>query len=129
MLPDPLLELAEAGVPARQRLVVEGVLVIARVRRDIRFAGDVSHQLRSPLTTTANAAAVLERRRDELSGTAAGSPAAFARRLPRDPAAWLDPTATTSVVSPRPSPGDDHEPIISRSAGRGRDGRDRRTRW
>lgn len=171
-LPDPLLELAEAGVPARQRLVVEGVLVIAvtvpvpldgsayielfplpqldrtfrflsavliggvaasgllgvavgswasrralrplteltraasrvaggdlsarlpdrgdpdlaplatsfnrtadaleaRVRRDIRFAGDVSHELRSPLTTMANAAAVLERRRDELSGTAA----------------------------------------------------------
>lgn len=171
-LPAPLLDLAEAGVPARQRLVVEGVLVIAvtvpvpldgsayielfplpqldrtfrflsavliggvatsgllgvaagswasrralrplteltraasrvaggdlsarlpdrgdpdlaplatsfnrtadaleaRVRRDIRFAGDVSHELRSPLTTMANAAAVLERRRGELSGTAA----------------------------------------------------------
>lgn len=41
----------------------------ARVRRDIRFAGDVSHELRSPLTTMANAAAVLERRRDELGGT------------------------------------------------------------
>lgn len=42
----------------------------SRVRRDTRFAGDVSHELRSPLTTMANAAAVLENRRDELSGTA-----------------------------------------------------------
>ena len=40
------------------------------MRRDTRFAGDVSHELRSPLTTMANAAAVLENRRDELSGTA-----------------------------------------------------------
>lgn len=42
----------------------------ARVRQDARFAGDVSHELRSPLTTMANAAAVLRRRRDELTGTA-----------------------------------------------------------
>jgi signal transduction histidine kinase len=42
----------------------------ARVRRDARFAGDVSHELRSPLTTMSNAAAVLRRRRGELSGTA-----------------------------------------------------------
>lgn len=42
-----------------------------RVRQDARFAGDVSHELRSPLTTMANAAAVLSRRRDELTGTAA----------------------------------------------------------
>jgi signal transduction histidine kinase len=42
----------------------------ARVRRDARFASDVSHELRSPLTTMANAAAVLRRRRGELSGTA-----------------------------------------------------------
>jgi two-component system sensor histidine kinase MtrB len=42
----------------------------ARVLRDARFAGDVSHELRSPLTTMANAAAVLRRRRSELSGTA-----------------------------------------------------------
>lgn len=40
-----------------------------RVRRDARFAGDVSHELRSPLTTMANAAAVLERRRHEFAGT------------------------------------------------------------
>jgi two-component system, OmpR family, sensor histidine kinase MtrB len=42
----------------------------ARVRRDTRFAGDVSHELRSPLTTMANAAAVLRRRRGEVAGTA-----------------------------------------------------------
>ena len=42
----------------------------ARVRRDARFAGDVSHELRSPITTMANAAAVLRRRRGEVSGTA-----------------------------------------------------------
>jgi signal transduction histidine kinase len=40
-----------------------------RVRRDARFAGDISHELRSPLTTMANAAAVLERRRHEFTGT------------------------------------------------------------
>ncbi len=37
-----------------------------RVQRDIRFAGDVSHELRSPLTTLVNAVAVLRRRRDDL---------------------------------------------------------------
>ncbi|MDN5932367.1 MAG: HAMP domain-containing histidine kinase, partial [Pseudonocardia sp.] len=39
-----------------------------RVRRDARFAADVSHELRSPLTTMANAAEVLARRRAEISG-------------------------------------------------------------
>lgn len=38
-----------------------------RVRQDARFAADVSHELRSPLTTMLNAVAVLRRRRDELS--------------------------------------------------------------
>lgn len=41
-----------------------------RVRRDARFAGDVSHELRSPLTTMVNAAEVLRRRRVEVPGTA-----------------------------------------------------------
>ena len=41
-----------------------------RVRRDARFAGDVSHELRSPLTTMVNASEVLQRRRAELSATA-----------------------------------------------------------
>lgn len=41
-----------------------------RVRRDIRFAGDVSHELRSPLTTLLGAAQVLRRRREELGPAA-----------------------------------------------------------
>jgi two-component system, OmpR family, sensor histidine kinase MtrB len=38
----------------------------ARVERDARFASDVSHELRSPLTTLATAAEVVARHRDEL---------------------------------------------------------------
>ncbi|MEP6561675.1 MAG: HAMP domain-containing sensor histidine kinase [Nakamurella sp.] len=41
-----------------------------RVLRDARFAGDVSHELRSPLTTIANAVEVLVNRRDDLPATA-----------------------------------------------------------
>ncbi|MDU0287977.1 HAMP domain-containing sensor histidine kinase [Saccharothrix longispora] len=41
-----------------------------RVLRDARFAGDVSHELRSPLTTMVNASEVLRRRRAEIPGTA-----------------------------------------------------------
>jgi signal transduction histidine kinase len=37
-----------------------------RIERDARFASDVSHELRSPLATLANAAQVLATRRDEL---------------------------------------------------------------
>jgi two-component system sensor histidine kinase MtrB len=37
-----------------------------RVERDARFASDVSHELRSPLTTMATSVGVLEARRDEL---------------------------------------------------------------
>lgn len=39
-------------------------------RRDARFTGDVSHELRSPLTTMVNASEVLQRRRAELPVTA-----------------------------------------------------------
>lgn len=38
-----------------------------RVDRDARFAADVSHELRSPLTALITSVAVLDRRRDELS--------------------------------------------------------------
>jgi signal transduction histidine kinase len=38
-----------------------------RIRRDARFASDVSHELRSPLTTLMASIAVLEARRSELS--------------------------------------------------------------
>jgi signal transduction histidine kinase len=39
----------------------------ARVERDARFASDVSHELRSPVTTMATAMEVLRRRREEMS--------------------------------------------------------------
>lgn len=38
-----------------------------RIERESRFAADVSHELRSPLTTLVNTVSVLERRRTELS--------------------------------------------------------------
>jgi len=41
-----------------------------RALRDARFASDVSHELRSPLTTMVNAGEVLRRRRAHLPGTA-----------------------------------------------------------
>ncbi|SES36426.1 Signal transduction histidine kinase [Lentzea xinjiangensis] len=41
-----------------------------RALRDARFASDVSHELRSPLTTMVNASALLRRRREHLPGTA-----------------------------------------------------------
>lgn len=40
--------------------------VQARIEREARFASDVAHELRSPLTTLATSASVLESRRDEL---------------------------------------------------------------
>ena len=43
----------------------------ARVDRDARFAADVSHELRSPLTTLVNAVDVMAARRPEMSPTAA----------------------------------------------------------
>jgi two-component system, OmpR family, sensor histidine kinase MtrB len=54
-----LVPLAEAFNDTAERLQ-------QRVARDTRFAGDVSHELRSPLMTMLNAMAVLHRRRDEL---------------------------------------------------------------
>ena len=42
----------------------------ARVERDARFAADVSHELRSPLTTLVNAVDVMAARRGEMSPTA-----------------------------------------------------------
>lgn len=39
----------------------------ARMQRDARFAGDVSHELRSPLTTLSTSLSVLQGRRAELS--------------------------------------------------------------
>lgn len=58
-----LLSVAHAFNQTAQRLQ-------NRVTRDARFAGDVSHELRSPLTTLINAAAVLNHRRAHLSDSA-----------------------------------------------------------
>ena len=44
-----------------------GDAVRERIERDARFASDVSHELRSPLTTLATSLDVLKARRDELS--------------------------------------------------------------
>ncbi|MDE3008896.1 MAG: HAMP domain-containing histidine kinase [Acidobacteriota bacterium] len=43
--------------------------LVSRLERDARFASDVSHELRSPLTTLATAAAVLQSHHDELSAS------------------------------------------------------------
>ena len=44
-----------------------------RLERDARFASDVSHELRSPLTTLATTTAVLQQHRDELSASGRAS--------------------------------------------------------
>jgi len=44
--------------------------LVDRLERDARFASDVSHELRSPLTTLATTAAVLQAHRKELSESA-----------------------------------------------------------
>jgi two-component system sensor histidine kinase MtrB len=44
-----------------------------RIERDARFAGDVSHELRSPLTTLSTSLSVLQGRRDELSERGRGA--------------------------------------------------------
>ena len=41
--------------------------LVERLERDARFASDVSHELRSPLTTLATTASVLQQHRNELS--------------------------------------------------------------
>ena len=40
----------------------------SRIQRDAQFAADVSHELRSPLTTMTASASVLESRRGQLPG-------------------------------------------------------------
>jgi signal transduction histidine kinase len=44
--------------------------LLVRIRRDARFASDVSHELRSPLTTLAAALEVMSSRRDEMPARA-----------------------------------------------------------
>lgn len=52
--------------PLAERFNTTAEALEQRVQRDARFASDVSHELRSPLTTMINAGEVLRRRRDEL---------------------------------------------------------------
>lgn len=64
------VRLEESGDPELSRMansfnqMTEALLV--RIRRDARFASDVSHELRSPLTTLAAALEVVRSRRDEM---------------------------------------------------------------
>ena len=64
------VRLEESGDPELSRMassfnqMTEALLV--RIRRDARFASDVSHELRSPLTTLAAALEVVSSRRDEM---------------------------------------------------------------
>lgn len=44
--------------------------LVQRLERDARFASDVSHELRSPLTTLATTASVLQQHRDDLTPAA-----------------------------------------------------------
>lgn len=57
---DPLASTFNATVEALER----------RVRLDARFAGDISHELRSPLTTMVNAVEVLRHRRSAMPAAA-----------------------------------------------------------
>lgn len=64
------VRLEESGDPELSRMassfnqMTEALLV--RIRRDTRFASDVSHELRSPLTTLAAALEVVSARKDEM---------------------------------------------------------------
>jgi two-component system, OmpR family, sensor histidine kinase MtrB len=64
------VRLEESGDPELSRMassfnqMTEALLV--RIRRDARFASDVSHELRSPLTTLAAALEVVSSRKDEM---------------------------------------------------------------
>lgn len=72
---DPdLRELAEAFDDMAAE--VEG-----RIQRDIRFAADVGHELRSPLAAISAAIEVIDRRREELSGTVASAFDVLAERV------------------------------------------------
>jgi len=66
----------ETQLPPERDLELAGLvdsfntMVVAlrhRIERDARFAADVSHELRSPLTTLSTSLSVLRNRRDELS--------------------------------------------------------------
>ncbi len=64
------VRLEESGDPELSRMAASfnsmTEALLARIQRDARFASDVSHELRSPLTTLAAALEVVSSRRDEM---------------------------------------------------------------
>jgi two-component system, OmpR family, sensor histidine kinase MtrB len=64
------VRLEESGDPELSRMAASfnqmTEALLARIRRDARFASDVSHELRSPLTTLAAALEVVGSRREEM---------------------------------------------------------------
>ena len=64
------VRLEESGDPELSRMAASfnqmTEALLARIQRDARFASDVSHELRSPLTTLAAALAAVNSRRDEM---------------------------------------------------------------
>ncbi len=64
------VRLEESGDPELSRMAISfnqmTEALLTRIRRDARFASDVSHELRSPLTTLAAALAVVSSRREEM---------------------------------------------------------------
>jgi signal transduction histidine kinase len=69
------------GIVASFNSMVDALAV--RIERDARFVGDVSHELRSPLTTLVTSVEVLGTRRDELSPRAQQALAMVERELAR----------------------------------------------
>lgn len=84
-----------------------------RIERDRRFAGDVSHELRSPLQTLSAAASVIDRRRADLDPKAAAAAGLITGEIARfqalvedllelarsDRPAHREPTDVTQLVS------------------------------
>ncbi len=68
------VRLEESGDPELSRMAASfnqmTEALLARIQRDARFASDVSHELRSPLTTLAAALEVVNSRRDEMPARA-----------------------------------------------------------
>jgi two-component system, OmpR family, sensor histidine kinase MtrB len=69
------------GIVASFNTMVDALAV--RIERDARFVGDVSHELRSPLTTLVTSVELLGSRRDELSSRAQQALAMVERELGR----------------------------------------------
>ncbi|WP_033288985.1 sensor histidine kinase [Amycolatopsis jejuensis] len=78
-----------------------------RVRRDARFAADVSHELRSPLTTMTTVAEVLDRRRDTMPAPAQKALRLLLAELHRFQRMVLDLIEISAAD--RPDPADDRE--------------------